>query len=154
MKSHLKVAILALLVTSFAGALILKAHCEIPCGIYDDPMRMKMIYEDITTIAKSIHEIGHIKESAKPDLHQLTRWVINKETHANRLQETVTQYFMTQRIVPVAADDPAYPDYTAKLTALHRLLVEAMKAKQTDDPAVVARLKARAAEFEALYFKK
>ena len=48
----------------FVGALLLaftavvvQAHCEIPCGIYDDAMRVKMIREDLDTIEKSMNEI-------------------------------------------------------------------------------------------------
>ena len=33
------------------------AHCEIPCGIYDDHMRIHMIEEHITTIEKSMQQI-------------------------------------------------------------------------------------------------
>ena len=32
------------------------------------------------------------------DYNQLVRWIMNKEEHANKIQEIVTQYFMTQRI--------------------------------------------------------
>jgi nickel superoxide dismutase len=28
------------------------AHCEIPCGIYDDEMRINMVLEHIATIEK------------------------------------------------------------------------------------------------------
>ena len=30
----------------------------------------------------------------------MVRWITNKEAHANRIQETVYQYFMTQRVKP------------------------------------------------------
>ena len=29
------------------------SHCEIPCGIYDDPMRLDMMAEHITTITRT-----------------------------------------------------------------------------------------------------
>ena len=31
-----------------------KAHCEIPCGIYGDSVRIALLYEDIETIEKSL----------------------------------------------------------------------------------------------------
>jgi nickel superoxide dismutase len=31
--------------------------CEIPCGIYDDEMRINMIAEHITTIEKSVKKL-------------------------------------------------------------------------------------------------
>ncbi len=33
------------------------AHCEIPCGIYDDEMRIKIINEHIVTVEKSMNQI-------------------------------------------------------------------------------------------------
>lgn len=128
------------------------AHCEIPCGIYDDPMRMKMIDEHIRTIAKSIHEIGHLEEDAKPNANQLTRWIINKDNHADQLQEIVTQYFMTQRLKPVAPGAPGYDKYVKELTLLHALLVEVMKSKQTVDPATAKKMEELSAEFAKSYF--
>lgn len=121
------------------------SHCEIPCGIYDDQMRIKMIAEHITTIEKSISKILEI-EGGKPNNNQLVRWVMNKEDHANQLQEIVTQYFMTQRIKPDT------DKYAEKLGLLHQLLVGAMKAKQTTDIDTVEKLRKALADFEKLYF--
>jgi len=38
------------------------AHCEIPCGIYDDEMRINMINEHIATIEKSMNQIMKIEK--------------------------------------------------------------------------------------------
>lgn len=38
------------------------AHCQIPCGIYDDAARFKALAEHITTIEKSITEIGTLEQ--------------------------------------------------------------------------------------------
>ncbi|MPN55952.1 hypothetical protein SDC9_203636 [bioreactor metagenome] len=145
------ISAVVLAIVAFAGYRIY-AHCEIPCGIYDDPMRMKMIYEHIRTIGKSIHEIGHLEEETKPNANQLTRWIINKDNHADQLQEIVTQYFMTQRLKPTAPGEPGYDKYIKELTLLHGILVEAMKSKQTVDPATVKKMDQLAAEFEKSYF--
>jgi len=48
--NHEKVAIFELMVVFFGiflAAGTLCPHCEIPCGIYDDKMRIDMITEDI-----------------------------------------------------------------------------------------------------------
>ena len=34
------------------------AHCQVPCGIYDDQARIHQLEEDATTIAKAITEIN------------------------------------------------------------------------------------------------
>ena len=33
------------------------AHCQIPCGIYDDKMRFTMMAEHVTTIEKSMNQM-------------------------------------------------------------------------------------------------
>ena len=43
-------------------------HCEIPCGIYDDEMRIEMISEHIGTIEKSMNEIMHLQKEGLPSL--------------------------------------------------------------------------------------
>ena len=121
-------------------------HCEIPCGIYDDAMRIKLIAEHIATIEKSMNMIKDLDQVEQKNTNQQVRWVMNKEDHANRLQEVVTQYFLTQRIKP---DQKNYQDM---LTQLHQMLIAAMKAKQTVDLANVTELNRLLKEFEKLYF--
>lgn len=122
------------------------AHCEIPCGIYDDEARMTLIEEHAATIEKSMNQISELEKGG--NANQLVRWVTNKEHHANEVQHIVSQYFMTQRI---KFDDQ---DYDKKLAALHKMLVYAMKCKQTVDLANVAALRQAAEEFHQLYFHK
>ena len=47
-KRRLVVCILVLSVAWIYPARAIYSHCEIPCGIYDDKMRITMIAEDIT----------------------------------------------------------------------------------------------------------
>jgi len=121
------------------------AHCEIPCGIYDDEMRIRMISEHITTIEKSMNEIKKLEKENPLNYNQLIRWVVNKEEHADKLQEIVTQYFMTQRIKTDAEE------YVKKLELLHKMLVQAMKCKQTIDLEHVETLRKLLKEFQDLY---
>ena len=110
------------------------SHCQIPCGIYDDDARLAEIAEHVKTIEKSMKQIDEISSAAKPNYNQLVRWVSNKEHHADKISEIVTYYFMTQRIKPADPKDAAaHGQYVKKLTLLHRMLVAAMKAKQTTD---------------------
>ena len=107
-----------------------------------------MIREHITTIEKSINQIIKLEKSEGLNYNQLVRWVMNKEEHALKLQNIVTQYFMTQRI-KVGTDN-----YEKKLSTLHKLLVYSMKSKQTTDLKNIGMLRSLANEFEGLYFKK
>ena len=36
------------------------AHCEVPCGIYDDKARIQMIHEHAGTILKAMNKINEI----------------------------------------------------------------------------------------------
>ena len=118
-----------------------KAHCQIPCGIYDDQMRIHMMEEHVTTIEKSMKEI-----EAATSQNQTVRWVMNKEKHADELSEIVTYYFLAQRI------KPEMDHYEENLKTLHQLLVYSMKAKQTTDLKNVEKLKELIHSLEHTYF--
>jgi nickel superoxide dismutase len=122
------------------------AHCEIPCGIYDDQLRVQLIAEHATTIEKSMKQIMELGKANPVNYNQLVRWVSNKEDHATEIQQIVSQYFMTQRIKP---DQKMYSE---KLVVLHKMLVAAMKCKQTTDLSHVNALRTHLKEFELLYF--
>lgn len=128
------------------------AHCEIPCGIYGDRMRIAMIAEDIATIEKSMIQIVKLSKAGDKNYNQLVRWVTNKDHHATRIQETVNQYWMTQRIKPVPTGDAKHATYIQQLSLLHGMLVSAMKTKQTTDLAHITKLRELLKKFEASYF--
>jgi len=129
------------------------SHCEIPCGIYGDETRFTMLEEDITTVEKSMKLIVELSKAGEKNYNQLVRWIDNKEKHANLIQETVSQYFMTQRIKPADENNQAeYKKYMEQLSLLHEMLIYAMKAKQTTDLANVEKLRALVSTFKASYF--
>ena len=128
------------------GAATVGAHCEIPCGIYDDQLRTDLIAEHATTIEKSMKKIVELSKQNPVNYNQLVRWVSNKEKHADEIQHIVTQYFMTQRIKPDAKN------YSEKLAVLHKMLIYAMKCKQSTDVVHVNTLRSLTKEFEILYF--
>ena len=134
-----------LLPLSFAVSTV-SAHCEIPCGIYDDQLRTQLIAEHSTTIEKSMKQIMELSRAEPTNNNQLVRWVSNKEKHATEIQQIVSQYFMTQRI------RPDQKKYSEKLIALHKMLIAAMKYKQTTELSHVIALRAHLKEFELLYF--
>ena len=125
---------------ALTAATTIQAHCQIPCGIYDDQMRIHLMEEHVATIEKSMKEL-----EAPPNQNQAVRWVMNKDKHADELSEIVTYYFMAQRI------KPGCENYDLKLSQLHELLVYSMKAKQTTDLANVEKLKALIHDFEHSY---
>jgi nickel superoxide dismutase len=138
MKKATKYTTIAVLFAAIT--LTVRAHCQIPCGIYDDQMRIHMMEEHVTTIEKSMKQIV-----ADENNNQTVRWVINKEKHADELTEIVTYYFLAQRISPDAEN------YEAKLKTLHEIIIYSMKAKQTTDLANVEKLNELIHQFEHLY---
>jgi len=150
-----KVAMLSVLALMMVFASLVHSHCQIPCGIYNDPARFDMIAEHTTTIEKSMKQITSLSKQNNPDMNQIVRWVQNKEQHADELSHIVTHYFMAQRIKPVGdTKSKAYQEYIRKLTLLHEMLVYSMKAKQTTDLENVEKLKSLLAEFRSAYFQQ
>lgn len=155
MIANKKLTLIILLVLVLGGAQILFAHCQVPCGIYDDQLRVKAIAEHITTIEKAMTQVNQLSAVTPVNYNQIVRWVTNKEKHAEQLSDIVTYYFMAQRIKPAdAKDKAAYDDYTTKLNLLHLLLVNTMKAKQSTDLKVIESLRDLLKKFEAIYFKE
>ena len=129
----------------------LHAHCQIPCGVYDDTMRVKMIEEHTLTILKSMNYIASNQNDLEQQ-NQVTRWIINKEEHAQEIQNIVSEYFLTQRI-KLKDDSKENKDlYHAQLTALHNILLDAMKCKQTTDSNMTTSLLENLNKFVNLYF--
>jgi len=128
------------------------SHCEIPCGIYGDEMRIAMMKEDIATIEKSMKQVVELSKQASPNHNQIVRWVQNKEHHADKIRDVATQYFMAQRVKPVLSKGSAEHDaYLNKLKLLHEMIVTSMKCKQTTDLAHVEKLKQLVDRFEKAY---
>jgi len=144
------VAVLALI----AYTLPASAHCQIPCGIYDDELRVQLIEEHITTVEKSMKKIVEIGGAETVDYNQLVRWVDNKEAHANEIQDIVTAYFMAQRIKPPKdhGDEAAVNEYMHKLALLHAIQIHAMKAKQSTDLTEIETLRKLTGKFRVAYF--
>lgn len=104
------------------------AHCQIPCGIYDDHARVQSMLEDAATVEKSATLIGELAgKSDAQSQNQLVRWVMNKENHAQKVIATICDYFLTQRV------KPDQNDYAQRLAKHHAVIIAAMKAKQNGD---------------------
>ena len=131
------------------------AHCEIPCGIFHDSMRIELIKEHITTIEKSINMINKLSAEGDKNYNQIVRWVVNKEEHANKIQDIVSQYFLHQRVKLADPNDKEkYKKYLTLLTSLHEISVYAMKSKQTTDLSIIEKLQNATDKFAGFYLHK
>ena len=73
----------------------LLAHCQVPCGIYNDVARIIKIMEDYKTIEKAMTKIVELTRAPDPtSKNQLVRWVNTKDEHATSIQNTVFILFL------------------------------------------------------------
>lgn len=128
-----KIPTLAFIFTLFVFSQHAHSHCQIPCGIYDDHARYISMLEDASTVEKATNQIITLsndidsKQTSTPiaqNYNQLVRWVTNKESHAEKIISTMTNYFLTQRV------KPTQEDYLDRLSKHHAVILAAMKAKQ------------------------
>ncbi len=122
------------------------AHCQVPCGIYDDHARVESMLEDAATAAKAVVKLESLSgKSDVQSLNQVVRWVSNKESHAQSIIDTISDYFLTQRV------KPTQEDYAVRLEKHHQVILLAMKAKQKADTATLSELTEAIAELEVYY---
>ncbi|MBI4369028.1 MAG: superoxide dismutase [Elusimicrobia bacterium] len=130
----------------------LYAHCQVPCGIFDDEVRFHEMEEDVATIEKAIKQITELSAQNPVNFNQIVRWVQTKETHADEIARTSTQYFLAQRLKPVDEKDAAArAEYLSKLAMLHEIVVYSMKTKQALDLANVDKLRSVIGSFKNAY---
>lgn len=123
------------LTLGFWGPLLF-GHCQVPCGIYDDANRVHQMLEDVSTITKAIHQIHELNDKSDvQSKQQLVRWVNNKEIHADKVIDTISNYFLTQRVKPDSVN------YLTRLSDHHKVIILSMKAKQKADASTAEDLK-------------
>ena len=85
-----------------APAALTRAHCQVPCGIFDDPVRVTLLKEDAATVRKAMVQINELSTSVSGGealaLNQATRWVLTKDEAAGNIITTVSEYMLCQRV--------------------------------------------------------
>jgi nickel superoxide dismutase len=153
MQNLSKMLLIVVLVLSFTVSGY--SHCQVPCGIYGDKVRIVMLKEHLTTIEKSMNQINELSKNPQANMNQLVRWVNNKDTHADEFTKIVTYYFLTQRIkIKDATNTEEFKKYQDQTTTLHQMMVYSMKSKQTADVQNVEKLRNLVDQFVKLYFSE
>jgi len=119
------------------------AHCEIPCGIYDDHAQIQAMRLDAKTIGKANAQLIVLMSDAMfagdpaaiaQHANTMMRWVIIKEEHSKKIQHTVAWYFMTQRVKrPADGNEEAMQKYYTQLAAFDAVATAAMNASQSTE---------------------
>jgi len=140
-------------ITLFCISTLLFSHCQVPCGIYDDAMRIHQIKEHTQTIIKASAQINSLSNNISAlNNNQLVRWVNTKELHATLIQDIISDYFLTQRIKSNNEGDRDRNKYIEMTTILHQMLVAAMKCKQTVTHESANKLLSLTEKFSKIYF--
>lgn len=124
------------------------AHCQVPCGIFDDELKFGELEQHVETITKAARLINEISAKEEPTAHDnqtLVRWTITKEEHAQKIIDEAANYFLAQRIKVGAGH------YSEKVELLHHIMVKAMKTKQSTDAEATEKLLEKIAAFKELY---
>ncbi len=132
-------------------------HCQVPCGIFDDPAMVAGVKEDSATIRKAMEqivELGAKKDQSATDFNQMVRWVNTKEDHACKIIKQMGEYGLCQRCK--LPSDPTSPfandeEYVQALRSHHSVMTAAMKCKQNVDLAFVDKLDAAVEEMGRMY---
>ena len=134
----------------------LHAHCQVPCGIYDDAVRIIQIREHVTTIEKAMKQIDQLTsdESSAQNMNQLVRWINTKEEHATFIQTIISDYFLAQRIKPKQNNEAGRQQYIDQTLLLQQIIVSAMKSKQTVDKSEPELVSTLINQFVQLYFNE
>jgi len=131
-------------------------HCQVPCGIFDDPMIVAEIRQARATIRKAMVNITELSQTATDPqaFNQMTRWVNTKEEHASKIMSLIADYCMAQRVKPFGTTGSPFAsetDYMDALKAHHFVMVAAMKSKQTVDVAACDALEHAVDDFSKMY---
>merc|ERR1712125_297680 len=132
-------------------------HCQVPCGIFDDPKLVADLKEACATITKAMAQITELSANLNAlNINQMTRWVNTKEEHAGKIVSLVSEYCLCQRVKPTS--DPKTPfaseaDYIEALKGHHEVMMKAVKCKQTVDPANADALESSVKELSKMYTK-
>eukprot|EP00441_Pelagodinium_beii_P035228 CAMPEP_0197630358 /NCGR_PEP_ID=MMETSP1338-20131121/7873_1 /TAXON_ID=43686 ORGANISM="Pelagodinium beii, Strain RCC1491" /NCGR_SAMPLE_ID=MMETSP1338 /ASSEMBLY_ACC=CAM_ASM_000754 /LENGTH=149 /DNA_ID=CAMNT_0043201563 /DNA_START=60 /DNA_END=509 /DNA_ORIENTATION=- len=108
-----------------------RLHCQVPCGIFTDELRVKGMMEDAQTIRKSVVQAAELhKAGSLQDMQQFVRWVQTKEEHASKIMTTTGEYFLAQKVKKA---DLSEEEYLKRLALHHDVMVAAMKTKQSSE---------------------
>ena len=138
---------------SFVNPLPAHMHCQVPCGIFDDPARVATLEEHAKTIRKAQGQIKALSLKVGDPLcfNQSVRWVMTKEEAAKDIIEIVSNYMLAQRVKKELF--ASEHDYLDALSFHHTVMQAAMKAKQNVSPESADALDASIAELKLMYTK-
>jgi small subunit ribosomal protein S27Ae len=132
-------------------------HCQVPCGIFDDPLIVAEVRQALATIRKAMVEIVRLStmtETFAQNFNQMTRWVNTKEEHCQKVIGIIADYCLCQRVKPIGAAGCPFAtekDYIDALKAHHNVMQASMKCKQSVDAATADAFEHAIGDWEKMY---
>jgi len=120
----MKKKLLTLISASLLYSQSVEAHCQMPCGIYNDAMIFDKGDEYFLTMYKGISVLNNSPFSTVKEKNDFVRWVVTKEKMSDAFAEILTSYFLQQKIKPGDLDTPK------RLESVHKLLFGLVAIKQ------------------------
>ena len=128
-----------------APTTVAKAHCDIPCGIYD-PSGAQLAARTVARMVELIDGLDPA-DNSMANRQKFVRCVMVKEQHAE----------LVKREVQVIWSDYFKPEHVGKFPQIHELtwniLKLAGKNKQNVDAEAAAQLIAKVEEFSAIFWE-
>eukprot|EP00929_Paragymnodinium_shiwhaense_P011566 TRINITY_DN11748_c0_g1_i1.p1 TRINITY_DN11748_c0_g1~~TRINITY_DN11748_c0_g1_i1.p1 ORF type:complete len:246 (+),score=63.75 TRINITY_DN11748_c0_g1_i1:91-828(+) len=135
---------------------LLGGHCQVPCGIFDDPKLVTEVKEACQTIRKMITLLQEAcKEVTQAEsFNKMSRLTSTKEQHAGQIINLMTEYCLAQRVKPVGAPKSPFTtdaEYIEALKAHHAVMLAAVSCKQSAELSAVDALDAAVSTMSAMY---
>lgn len=108
-----------------------EAHCQMPCGIYNDQMVYDKIDEYFMTMVKAVSALKDNKFENLHDRNQFVRWITEKDAQSDEVANVITTYFLQQKIRPGDEDN------FDLVKSAHKLLFLLVAIKQNVDLKIV-----------------
>lgn len=133
----------------FLPSLIVFAHCDVPCGIYDPYAAQIAAFTVIrmTQLIQDAHAESDDAVGQKQLMHAISRYTAVKEEHAEKVKHEIRviwgDYFKEEQL-------KEYPNVT---DLVFRIMKQASKARQTIDMDAAKGLLSSVQEFAEIFWK-
>lgn len=135
--------------SGFLPHIVVFAHCDVPCGIYD-PYSAQIAAFTVIRMTQLIQEAHTESDDAagqKQLMHAIARYTAVKEEHAERVKHEIRviwgDYFKEEQL----------KEYPGLHDLVFRIMKQASKARQTIDMDAAKQLLSSVQEFAEIFWK-
>ena len=124
-----------------------KAHCDIPCGIYD-PMPAQIAAQTVVRMVDLMKELDAAGSSDKLAYHNsMSRYIEVKEEHAEKVKHEIRVIWGDYIKAPHIEQHPELPGL------VHEIMQIGSKSRQTADREVAVKLVEKVNQFSEIFWQ-